>query len=106
MKTANLFNDSIGLTIIKKMDYDGVDAVHDALGYAFHPDGVDDDEGLDDRFMALWTIFLSSVGWNEEDYWDEYKSRPNKCICNKCVEEKALAEESAEDKPKTDPNLN
>jgi hypothetical protein len=106
MKTANLFNDSIGLTIIKKMEFEGVDAVHDALFFAFHPTEIDDDEDLDDRFMALWTLFLAAVGWNEEDYWDEYRSRPNKCICSKCAEEKALAEKSVEDKSKTDPNVN
>jgi hypothetical protein len=104
MKTANLFNDSIGLTIIKKMDYDGIDAVHNALCFAFYPHGMDDDdEDLDDRFMALWTIFLSSVGWNEGDYWEEYHSRPHTCTCSKHDEEKTIL---SEDGSKSDPTLN
>ncbi len=81
MKKANIVldNQSTGLTIIEKMDYDGIDSVHDALCFAFYPDGISEDEDLDDRFMALWTLFLASVGWTEDEYWKEYHSRPRHC---------------------------
>lgn len=82
MKKANIVldNKSTGLTIIEKMDYEGIDAFHDALCFAFYPDGIkDDDEDLDVRFLALWNIFLSSVGWTEDEYWDAYKLRPRHC---------------------------
>lgn len=81
MKKANIVldNQSTGLTIIEKMDYEGLDAFHDALCFAFYPNGIDDEEDLDVRFLALWHIFLSSVGWTEDEFWDEYKSRPRHC---------------------------
>lgn len=94
MKTANLFNDSIGLTIIKKMDYDGIDAVHGALLFAFHPSKLDEDEELDDRFLSLWTLFLVSVGWSEEEYWSEWNSRPHECTCGNCSSEKSKESDS------------
>ena len=84
MKKANILidNQPSGFTIIEKMDFECVDAFNDALNFAFYPDGIDDDEDLDVRFLALWHLFLSSVGWTEDEFWETYKSRP--CKCGKC----------------------
>lgn len=81
MKKANIVldNKSSGLSIIEKMDFENVDMVQDVLFCAFHPDELGEDDQLDDRYMALWHIFLVSVGWTDNEYWEEFKSRPRKC---------------------------
>jgi hypothetical protein len=81
MRKANILldNQSTGLTIIEKMDFESVDNVHSALLFAFHPEELGEDEFFDDRFMALWHIFLASVGWTDDEFWSEYKSRPHNC---------------------------
>ena len=66
------------------MHFDNVDLVNDALNIAFHPNGFEDDESADDesaddRLISLFTIFLQLVGWSEEEYWDEVRSRHNNC---------------------------
>lgn len=98
MKKANILLDdqSSGLTIIEKMDFEYIDAFHDAICYAFHPNGIGEDEPLDDRFMALWTIFLYSVGWTEEEFWEEYRIHfPRKC--EKCAADGVTDETSKYD---------
>lgn len=73
---------------IVKMSFEQVDSVCDALHYAFHPRGIAEDDGIDERLLALWTIFLSYSGWTEEEYWDaENKNREN-CICDECKKQK------------------
>jgi hypothetical protein len=83
MKKANIVldNQSTGLTIIEKMSFEDVDVVFDVLHDVFHPNGLDEDkdEHPDARFLALWTLFLSSVGWTDDEYWEEWKSRPHHC---------------------------
>ena len=60
-----------------------MDFVQDALFIAFHPHEVDE-EGPDERYLALWTLFLASVGWTDHEYWAEWQSRPHPC--NDCGE--------------------
>lgn len=101
-----LFIDSLSdnLTVIQKMSYEGIDAVHDALCFAFYPDGIDEDEMLDDRFMAIWNIFLASVGWNEEDYWDKHRTYNHHCPdCGEPIS-KHNGESSDKDDPSSKPN--
>jgi hypothetical protein len=86
MKKANIVldNKSTGLTIIEKMSFERVDAVQDALGFAFHPDELDEDDELDERYLALWHVFLATVGWTDNEYWAEYKSRSHLRNCPDC----------------------
>jgi len=81
MKKANitLDGDSTGLTIIEKMDFEGIDAVHDALCFAFYPDGIDGDDQIDNRFISLWYMLLASTGWTEDEYWEEQKAQSHSC---------------------------
>jgi hypothetical protein len=96
-KKANLTLDgkSTGLTIVEKFPFEDVDFVFDGLFNAFHPDGInkDDDEGPDPRFLALWTLFLASAGWTEDEYWTEQKQHDYEC--EKCAAERKAAEEAA-----------
>lgn len=104
MKKANLFNDSIGLTIIQKMDFAGLEAVHDALCFAFYPNSIDEDEDLDVRFMSLWNLFLSSVGWNEDEFWEEYHEKYHQCP--NCQQEPTSSDEKSLDNSKDNKNIN
>lgn len=85
---------------IRKMSFDQVDQVFESLDYSFHPKGVAEGEQLDDRFNALWTIFLSYSGWSEEEYWE---AKREDCECEVCEAEK---EDEAEVKAKTDKGIN
>jgi hypothetical protein len=67
---------------IPKMDFDSLEVVHNALIYAFHPDGLEEDEDVDDRLITLFTIFLASVGWSEEEYWEAIHAHEH--ICPNC----------------------
>lgn len=82
-KTDILISNSTGMTVIEKMDFDYIDNVCDALHFAFYPDGINDNdndnEDLDIRMLSLWHIFLSLVGWTEDEFWKEYNSRPRHC---------------------------
>lgn len=77
----NIISD-VDLKIIKKISFENVDFVFDALSSAFHPDGVHEDEGPDAKFYALWTLFLASAGWTEAEYWEEFENKPH--ICPEC----------------------
>jgi hypothetical protein len=71
--------------VIEKMDFESVDNVFDALHFAFHPQGMDNpDYELDIRCLALWTLFLTSAGWTEDEFWAEFESRPQGNICQDC----------------------
>lgn len=72
-------------TPITKLDFEGVDAVHSALCFAFMPNGLGEEDILDDKFLALWTLFLVSAGWSEDEYWEEYENHPS--FCQDCGEE-------------------
>ena len=106
MKKANILLDdqSTGLTIIEKMDFDSIDNIHGALLFAFHPEELGDDEDFDDRFIALWHIFLATVGWTDDEFWAEYKSRSHQCP--KCEAEKNKSNgENKSEEDSTPPEL-
>jgi hypothetical protein len=112
MKRANIVLDkhSTGMTIIEKMDFDKVNAVQDALLFAFHPEELGEEDQLDSRYLALWNIFLASVGWTEDEFWEEFKARPNHCPdCGKLTDADGdhLDEEDEHSlkEDKTPPNL-
>lgn len=67
---------------IVKMSFDQVDSFFRSLDYAFHPRGIDDEDGPDSRFMALWTIFLTYAGWTEDEYWEA-----DNYVCPECKKE-------------------
>jgi len=81
MKKANIMLDdkSTGLTIVEKADFLGVDAIHDALCFAFYPDGIGDEEEISDKFMALWHISLATLGWTEDEFWEEFNMHRETC---------------------------
>lgn len=62
------------LRVIKKLDFEAVDFIFEALHNAFHPNGLE--EGSPDpNFLALWTLSLSCCGWSEDEYWKEQDDR-------------------------------
>jgi hypothetical protein len=71
------------------MDFEGVDMFFDGVFAAFHREGLDGDEMTDPRFIALWTLFLASVGWTEEEFWEEQEHFNHSCP--KCSEDEAKA---------------
>jgi hypothetical protein len=74
----SIFMKKAELVTFEKMRFDEVNAVFDVLHYAFHPEGYTEEEGLDNRMLALWNMFLCSVGWTEEEYWETLE---NSCEC-------------------------
>lgn len=97
MKKENILIDakSAGLTVIEKMDFDDIDSVQDILYYAFHQDRCDED--LDTRFLAIWNIFLSCVGWTEDEYFAVLNERKKNHVCEGC---KAKQDKLLEDSKK------
>ena len=84
MKT--ITNNSKNVAIIDKMDFESVDDVFSSLFGAFHPNGIQGEEDhADPKFIALWTLFLASVGWTEEEYWAEEENHVH--TCEKCKAE-------------------
>jgi len=79
-----------GFTKIKKMDFELVDTFQSTLAFVFFPEGldvVDDTDDVNDRYLALWHIFLATVGWTDNEYWAEYKVRPHHCHdCGSLIE--------------------
>jgi hypothetical protein len=65
--------------LVKKMDFEGAEAVHDALCFAFFPEGLEDNEEIDAKFMSLWCLFLVSAGWEEDEFWEAYNSQCDHC---------------------------
>lgn len=84
MKKLLIENLSENLTLLQKVDFEAVDAVFDALDFAFHPNGLAKEDEPDDRFLAFWKLFLISAGWSENDYWMEAEFRSENCTCGKC----------------------
>jgi len=64
------------------MDYDSVYQVFDTLHYVF---GAGDGEEIDDRCQALWVLFLSSVGWTQEEFWTAWDQQHDH-VCPDCGE--------------------
>lgn len=98
MKKLLIENLSDKITLIQKADWEAVNSVFDALDYAFHPNGLDD-EDPDERFMSLWKLFLITTGWAEDDYWTELEIRCQNHKCDKCREKEL-------DKSDSDKNSN
>ena len=96
MKKLLIENLSENITLIQKVEFEAVDEVFNALDFAFHPEGFEDDP--DERFLALWRLFLISAGWCEDDYWMELEYRHHKC--DKCKEKEALEKSNAENSDK------
>lgn len=90
------------VTLLQKVDFEAVDEVFDALNFAFHPNGLGEEEP-DDRFISLWKIFLSISGWSEDDYWMELEFRKEHCKCEKCREKEEL-EKANQEKGNTPPD--
>lgn len=68
---------------IRKLDFEAVDAVNDALFCAFYDDENEDD--VSESFVSLWTLFLVSAGWTSDEYWAEYEARDaNHSHCCEC----------------------
>lgn len=81
----NIVSD-VDLKIIKRITFENVDFVFDALFEAFHPNGLEKDKNADPRFVSLWTLFLFSVGWTEDEYWDEHNNIYH-CSCGEKSED-------------------
>jgi hypothetical protein len=96
MKKLIIENLSETMTLIQKADFEAVDAVFEALDFAFHPNGFDDEP--DERFLSLWRLFLVTVGWIEDDYWMECEFRAQNHKCDKCKEKDSL-DQSNEENP-------
>lgn len=75
----------------ERMDFDSVYGVFDSLHYAFHPNGIGD-EGVNDKCRALFVLFLASVNWTENEFWDEMDAQSEHHQCDSC---KAEAEAKA-----------
>lgn len=104
VETAPELKEEKSINSIPRMDFDNVDMVNETLFCAFHPDGLGEDETIDERFMALFTVFLASVGWTEAEYWAVIHEREHKCpTCGSLQdeeEEALLAEETDLNKSK------
>ena len=72
------------------MDFEAVYSVFDALYSAFHYDTDLPEGDVDGRFVALWTLFLCSVGWNEDLFWETLDSHEH--TCSECRKEQEAAE--------------
>ena len=68
------------------MSFEQVDNFQYALLFAFHPDGLEEDEDIDERFLAIWTIFLSMSGWTNDEYWQHFDENHK---CEECKKENA-----------------
>lgn len=83
------------------MDFDDVYMVFDALYGAFHHDTELPEGDVDNRFVALWTLFLASVGWSEDLFWNTLDGHEHTCPeCRKEQEEARAAEKIL---PSSDP---
>lgn len=85
MNKDEVLDDTMIATIVK-MDFEGVEAVFDALNFAFHPAPLMEGDELDRRMLALWNLFLVSVGWSEDEFWDEVNHRDACCKEHTCVD--------------------
>jgi hypothetical protein len=108
MKKSNIVinnSNSVEVAVIQKMDFDGAELVHNGLFAGFHPDGLEEDEEIDSRFLALWNLFLASVGWSNDEFWAEHEERYH-AECSQCAEEaKKVGENNSIDKdPSKDSN--
>jgi hypothetical protein len=64
---------------IRKLPFEDVDHVFNAMFFGFHPDGIKEKECADIKFVALWTLFLTAAGWTEDEFWEEDKKQQHLC---------------------------
>ena len=69
------------MKISERMNYDLVYQMFDTLHFVFGVEG----EEIDDRCQALWILFLSSVGWTQEEFWAEWDKEHDE-VCPDCGE--------------------
>jgi hypothetical protein len=67
---------------LERMDYESVYQVFDTLHFVF---GAPNEGEVDDRCQALWVLFLSSVGWTQDEFWAEWDRRHDD-VCPDCGE--------------------
>ena len=66
---------------MKKIEFEKVFEVYEALTQAFHDDILDNPEKQnedvepDQKMLSLWILFLLSANWEEEEFWAEVDSR-------------------------------
>jgi len=78
---------------LKKADFFEVDMVQEALFMAFHPEPLGEDDALDERYLALWNMFLITVGWTEDEYFRELEAVSKKCAdCGQDLDDDDLPE--------------
>lgn len=83
-----------------KMPYANIMIVFDALHLAFYPDGIPDDEDtMDERVESLFVLFLNTVGWTSEEFWNTFE-RINDLENSKTIEDSDIAEDDLMDQPK------
>lgn len=63
----------------RKLDFEGVDEVFNALIFAFHPNGLEGEEEPDPRFHASWQSFLVTAGWSEDEFWEVSHEHDSHC---------------------------
>lgn len=85
MKNIDDFVSSIkeNVKVVEKFNFERIDAVFEALMFAFYPDGYEDDL-FDDRWKALWVLFLNAAGWTEDEYWDYWHEHEEHYVCDSC----------------------
>ena len=60
-----------------KADFEKVLMVHVALNAVYHTEEEmeDADHQPSDMFLSMWTIFLNTVSWTDEEFWDEWEKQ-------------------------------
>jgi hypothetical protein len=82
VSATSVSNPSGKVSVIPKMDFHLVNDVFETLHFAFHPSGFDDNREVDQRFIAHWHLFLVTVGWSENEFWEtrkELEEEVHKC---------------------------
>lgn len=89
-----------------KMAFDDVYLVFDSLYSAFHAGKDIHDGNVDEHFVALWTLFLITAGYTEDEFWAlmDQEHECEHCQTEKVDEETGLT--LLEPKPITDKQSN
>jgi hypothetical protein len=88
-------------SVIERMDFDLINDVCSELYFAFHANQPEEeDEDVDPRFLAVWGVFLATVGWTEEEYWEVYEA------VKENDDEKSIKEEKTEENSIKSENIN
>lgn len=82
--------------IMKKIEFEKVFEVYEALTHAFHEDLLQDPEQEgkevepDQKMLSLWILFLLSAGWDEDEFWKEVDSRATDDVPQELIGKKLL----------------